>query len=66
MLKSDNDAGTFRNSDIPSFEMQTEDMDNPPYRALFILRRQKTLANCTLAKRPKTSELSAVSKTERF
>ena len=31
---SDNDTGTFQNSDIPSFEIQTEDMDNPPYRAL--------------------------------
>ena len=31
---SDNDTGTSRNSDIPSFEIQTEDMDNPPYRAL--------------------------------
>ena len=30
---SDN-MGTFRNSDIPSFEIQMEDMDNPPYRAL--------------------------------
>ena len=29
-----NDTGTFRNSDILSFEIQTEDMDNPPYRAL--------------------------------
>ena len=27
---SDSDTGTFRNSDIPSFEIQTEDMDNPP------------------------------------
>ena len=25
----DNDTGTFRNSDIPSFEIQTEDIDNP-------------------------------------
>ena len=31
---SDNDTGTFQNSDIPSFEIQTKDMDNPPYRAL--------------------------------
>ena len=33
---SDNDTGTFRNSDIPSFEIQTKDMDNPPYRALLV------------------------------
>ena len=31
---SDSDTGTFRNSDISSFEIQTGDMDNPPYRAL--------------------------------
>ena len=28
------DTGTFRNSDIPSFEIQTGDLDKPPYRAL--------------------------------
>ena len=32
---SDN-MGTFQNSDVPSFEIQTEDMGNPPYRALCI------------------------------
>ena len=29
---SDNDMETFRNSDIPSFEMHMEDMDNYPFR----------------------------------
>ena len=24
---SDNDMGTFQNSDVPSFQIQTEDMD---------------------------------------
>ena len=33
---SNNDTGTFRNSDISSFEIQTEDMDNPAYRALVV------------------------------
>ena len=33
---SDNDTGTFRNTDIPSFEIQTKDLDNPPYRALLL------------------------------
>ena len=32
----DNDTGTFQHSDIPSFEIQTEDMDNRPYRALLV------------------------------
>ena len=32
--RKSNDTGTFRNSDIPSFEIQTENVDNPPYRAL--------------------------------
>ena len=31
---SNNGMGTFRNSNIPSFEIQMEDMDNSPYRAL--------------------------------
>ena len=31
---SDNDTGTFQTSDIPSFDIQMGDMDNPPYRAL--------------------------------
>ena len=30
---SDNDTGTFRDSDISSFEIQTRDMDNHPYGA---------------------------------
>ena len=33
---SNSDTATFRNSDIPSFEIQTGDLDNPPYRALQI------------------------------
>ena len=27
--RNSNDTGTFQNSDIPSFEIQTEDKDNP-------------------------------------
>ena len=34
-----NDTGTFQNSHMPSFEIQIEDMDNPPYRALVVLSR---------------------------
>ena len=45
---SDNDTGTFRNSDIPSFEIQMEDIDNPPYRALFVLSQ---LANTYVIRR---------------
>ena len=33
---SDNDTGTFWNSYVPSFEIQTEDINNPPYRALIV------------------------------
>ena len=35
--QNSDDTGTFRNSNIPSFEIQTEDMDNPSYGALFMV-----------------------------
>ena len=34
---SNNDTGPFQNSDIPSFDIQTEDMDNPSCRTLFYI-----------------------------
>ena len=39
---SDNDTGTFWNSNIQSFEIQTEDTDNPPYRALILMSCQNS------------------------
>ena len=57
---SDNDTGTFGNSDIPSFEIQTEDMDNPPYRALFVFIWHKALAKQSSQLKPTRAKFTAL------